>query len=122
MLMELNKSANSIHHSFNEVEKIARAEARAAIKARDRQRWKKIRAERRRAGDAVNEILDILEDQAMSTAVQKEIAVALGNSTTKARDLVSKMKTAGKVLDTVAKFANLMVGILGTVRAIAGVS
>jgi len=120
--MELNKSANSIHHSFNEVEKIARAEARAAIKAGDIAGLKKITAERRRAGDAVNALLDILEKQAMSTAVQKNIATTLTDAAAKARGLVRKMKKAVNVLKTVAQFANLLVGVLGTVRAIAGVS
>ncbi len=122
MLVKLNKLANTLHHNFNEFEKRARAEARAAIKAGDIARWREITKKRRAAGDAMNDILDLLEDQAMSTATQKEIAVALGNSTAKARDLVGKMKKVGEILDTVTKFANLLVGILGTVRAIAGVS
>ena len=122
MLMELNKSANSIHHSFNEVEKIARAEARAAIKTGDIAGLRKITIERRRAGDAVNAILDILENQAMSTTVQKSISNTLTDAAAKARGLVRKMKKAVKVLKTVTQFANLLVGVLGTVRAIAGVS
>ncbi len=122
MLVKLNKLANTLHHNFNEFEKRARAEARAAIKAGDIARWREITKKRRAAGDAANDILDLLENEAMSTTVQKDIAVALEKSTAEARDLVSKMKKAEKVLDTVAKFANLLTGILGTVRAIAGVS
>lgn len=119
MIAKLNKTANSLHHSFNEFEKRARAEARAAIKARDQQRWQKITDERRRAGDAMNDLLDLLEDQAMSTAAQKDIADALGDSTGKARDLLGKMKRAEKILETVTNFANLLVGVLGTAAKIA---
>lgn len=120
-ITQLNKVANSLHHSFNEFEKRARAEARAAIKAGDQSRWKKITGERRRAGDAMNDLLDLLEDQAMSTDTQKKIAGALGESTTKARDLIAKMNKAEKVLQTVTQFANLLTGILGTAARIAAV-
>lgn len=116
---KLNKMANSLHNSFNEFDKRARAEARAAIKARDQQRWEKIRDERRRAGKAMNDLLDLLEDQAMSTDAQKDIADALGGSTVEARDLVTKMKNAEKVLETVTGFANLLVDVLGTAAKIA---
>lgn len=121
MIAQLNKVANSLHHSFNEFEKRARAEARAAIKARDEAQWQKITDERRRAGKAMNELLDLLEDQAMSTDAQKEIAGELGKSTVKARDLLGKMKKAGKVLEAVTNFANLLVGVLGTATRIAAV-
>ena len=117
-IAKLNKMANSLHHSFNEFEKRARAEARAALKARDEARWQKITDERRRAGNALNDLLDLLEDQAMSTDAQKEIAGELGKSTVKARDLLGKMKKAEKVLEAVTGFANLLVGVLGTAAKI----
>lgn len=118
IIAELNKMANSLHHNVNEFDKRARAEARAAIKAQDQARWEKITSDRRRAGEAANETLDLLEDQAMSTAAQKEIAAVLNDSTAKARDLLNKMKKAAETLKTVAEFADLVVGVLGTVKKI----
>lgn len=118
MLAKLNEQANSIHHNFNEFEKRVRAEARKAIQDGDIPRWLRLTDERLRAQKAVNELLDQLEDQAMSSAVQKSVSDALDARTQEARDLVAKMKKAGQILDTITEFANLAVAVLGTVKTI----
>ncbi len=120
MLAKLNEKARSLQHNIGEFDKAAREAARAAAQAGDFNRKNAISRQRREAVRAANDLLDILEDQAMSTDTQKAIANELDSASAEARGLLADLKKAGDILDTVTKIANLATAVLGTVKTIVG--
>jgi len=115
---EINRLGNGIHHQFNEIDKRARAEARAAIAANDHSRWQEVKTARDKARRAKDEALDLLESELLKEQNVTEVVNALKFHSSRARKLLDRMRTAADALNAIKQGAELATGLLGTLKTI----
>ena len=120
MIAKLNKVARSLQHNINEFDKTAREQARIAAQDGNFELRRDISEQRRKAVEAANHLLDLLEEQAMSTDTQKKVAAEIDKATHNARTQLRNLKKAGKILDAVTKLVPLVTNVLNTIKTVIG--
>lgn len=115
---KLVKIANSIDFHFSEYARKLREEKVKARLLGQNQRFERIDTALRNARASVNEALDILEDEMLSTATVDELVNRLDGHASSARDLLKQMREMADNLKKIEDGAKLAAEVLKTIKQI----